>query len=540
MSQKDSSWVDRIKEVPDWIKGSIAFVAALVAFILLWRENPDLLPQVLLATGAIGGIAACIYILLKRDEPRIARSTQGPFRYSKKQRYVAVAGLTVIILALTGIGIHSYIQNRPTDEVIILVAEFDGPRSEYYRVTETVLANLRNVVKDYDDIQIMALEYPITESMGPDIARTEGKNAEATIVIWGWYGLTEENVLLSLHFEILNPPACMPKLESEMEGQVRIMALEYLQSVDLQIELANELSFLSLLTVAMGEYTAGDWESSLEHLDDAIDHISDDTSSINRYQAYSFRGCASQAMGNLTNAVAAYSKAIEFDIDNGLAHNNRGVAQAKLGNLSAASEDFQKALGLNSGEFSTYVNLGNVYLLQDKPQDALFWYEQSVQKAPKNPLPYYSRGNAYYNLGNLEAALVDLDKAIEFDEDFSNAYLLRGQIHDSLDNFPAAISDFDKVLELETDNAFAYASRGIVFGSRKYIEEALSDFNKAIDLDPELALAYYGRGLVYLDLGDVPSALNNFRRFLELHPDDEYREFAEEIILKLEEQNEIP
>ncbi len=93
-------------------------------------------------------------------------------------------------------------QSRPPAKNIILVADFDGPEPQNYRVTETVLTHLHAVLEPYDDVEIEALWRAITEMEGSLTARAEGEKHKAAVVIWGWHGVTAEAVPLSVHFEV--------------------------------------------------------------------------------------------------------------------------------------------------------------------------------------------------------------------------------------------------------------------------------------------------------------------------------------------------
>mgnify|MGYP007037756674 CR=1 FL=1 len=81
-----------------------------------------------------------------------------------------------------------YYKSLHSGRFIIAVANFDGPDPQYYRVTELLSAHLRQVTKDYSDIDVLPLNRSITEQEGPSKAIEIGQNAKATVVIWGWMG----------------------------------------------------------------------------------------------------------------------------------------------------------------------------------------------------------------------------------------------------------------------------------------------------------------------------------------------------------------
>ncbi len=52
-------------------------------------------------------------------------------------------------------------------------------------------------------------------------------------------------------------------------------------------------------------------------------------------------------------------------------------------------------------------------------------------------------------MGDNEAALKDLNRAIELDADYVWAYRVRGEIFQELDRHEEAVSDFSRALNLE-------------------------------------------------------------------------------------------
>jgi len=123
---------------------------------------------------------------------------------------------------------------------------------------------------------------------------------------------------------------------------------------------------------------------------------------------------------------------------------------------------------------------------------------------------YYKRGVINADKGDLEAALNNLNKAIELNPNFSDAYLSRGMVKSKrlILKYP--------IPENETDDS-TYHNRSIF----QEIEEAdtMQDFNKAIELNPNLAKAYSARGGEKAARGDHRGAFQDYSTAVELEPD---------------------
>jgi len=204
-----------LREALPEIIGSIigGLVVAAVLAVIGKQTGVSIWPVIVIVVGCVW--AGCAYLAfsctkLKRRKGRRKRWT---WKYRRLRPY-ALAGLVLIPLLAVGVmGYHRYQQAQPPDKVILLVADFEGPEPQKYRVTETVLARLRAALEPYKkDVQVEALGRAITEVEGSAAARAEGEKRKATIVLWGWYGATAEAVPLSIHFEVLRPPKYMPEL----------------------------------------------------------------------------------------------------------------------------------------------------------------------------------------------------------------------------------------------------------------------------------------------------------------------------------------
>ena len=115
-----------------------------------------------------------------------------------------------------------------------------------------------------------------------------------------------------------------------------------------------------------------------------------------------------------TEAIAAYTQAIETAPRDARAYKQRGLAHARLGNVQQAYEDLNKAIALD-------------------PQDAI---------------AYNQRGIASFAAGNAQAALKDFSKTIELQPQLAEAYNNRGIMARTLGDYRQAGKDFERAAQL--------------------------------------------------------------------------------------------
>ena len=188
-----------------------------------------------------------------------------------------------------------------------------------------------------------------------------------------------------------------------------------------------------------------------------------------------------------------------------------------------------------------------------------------IDLAPEMAEPYLLRGMALLELQDYEAALADLDAALDLDpglqsEVDADAYprALTGLVDELLsareieaaeeeytaliERYPdhpaaylgrsrtqrmgqhvdwnGALADLDRAIELEPDDPVAHYERALTLDLLEDYDAAIAALTTALDLDPEYADAYDLRGFVYSErLGRPDLAIADYQAALEYFPD---------------------
>ena len=109
-----------------------------------------------------------------------------------------------------------------------------------------------------------------------------------------------------------------------------------------------------------------------------------------------------------------------------------------------------------------------------------------------------NRGALQAMMGNLEIALLDLNKGLNINPDNINGYSNRAVLYSQTQRFDLAIKDRDKCIELNPGNADYYYERGLnKFNAGMPTQNALADINTAISINANNAVYYLGRAYVY-------------------------------------------
>ncbi len=151
-------------------------------------------------------------------------------------------------------------------------------------------------------------------------------------------------------------------------------------------------------------------------------------------------------------------------------------------------------------------------------RDSITFWSRMIRYMPEGKLPYFYRGNAYFDLSKYESAIVDYGRAVVIDPTYADAFNNRGYSYYKLGLYQMAVRDFDSVLALDPQNASGYNNRGMAHGRLGNLESAIYDFNRAIILNPSFAEGYYNRGNAYEAIGDYNLAVTDYNQVLLINP----------------------
>lgn len=236
-----------------------------------------------------------------------------------------------------------------SDKVIILVANFDGPDPQQYRVTEHIIEQLKAATKKYSDIEIQPLADTITvQQGGSEIARDIGTKRKASIVLWGWYAANADASSVHTYFEVLQASECLC-LNQNIEKQTA--TISELRGFKIQTKLSGEMAYLTLLTVGLARYESGDYDGAIDRFTTAINQSDVPDQMVSPADIYLYRGNAHYSKAGVTgidNAIANYDHAIKLKPDLVNAYYNRAVTYKRKGERERAITDLNHVLQITN------------------------------------------------------------------------------------------------------------------------------------------------------------------------------------------------
>src|SRR3990167_5897844 len=179
---------------------------------------------------------------------------------------------------------------------------------------------------------------------------------------------------------------------------------------------------------------------------------------------------------------------------------------------------YLKNLNLNEVIANIYLNRSLIQKNDGKLDAALKDVNHAIELHGNDAAAFCNRGVIYEKMKNIEQALSDYNKALELNPDYAPAYYNRGSAYASTENIDKALMDYSKALFLDPSAILSYYNRGIAFKMIGRTDLAIEDLTKAISLDSKFAAAYAQRGLAYAETGEQEKALSDFNKALELEP----------------------
>jgi tetratricopeptide (TPR) repeat protein len=151
-------------------------------------------------------------------------------------------------------------------------------------------------------------------------------------------------------------------------------------------------------------------------------------------------------------------------------------------------------------------------------QDAVRHYSETLKLDPTYVEAYNGRGQAYFQLQQIEPAYADFDNAIRAGLSSPKLYMNRGKCLVMTGRSAEAIPDFDQSLQLEPNNPEVYFFRGFCHEKAGNAEQAIADYSKAIEQNPSYLEPRVNRGLLHANAKAYPQAIEDYTVALQINP----------------------
>lgn len=230
-------------------------------------------------------------------------------------------------------------------------------------------------------------------------------------------------------------------------------------------------------------------------------------------------GVASIQAGRPEDAVAAITRALELDPNQGPSHYNLGTILHSLGRYDEAISHFKEAIRLDPNDAQAQNNLGAAFKASARMEEALGAYQAAVRLQPAFFEAHLNVGNALHALDRSVEGLDSIDRAIKLLPGRQEGYLAAAGIMTALEFYDRAIPHLQRAVRLGSNSAKTLFTLAICLHSVKKFDEAQAAASEGFKRKPESAEEYDLIGSFLRKTNRVEEAIRNFRKALELNSD---------------------
>jgi len=162
------------------------------------------------------------------------------------------------------------------------------------------------------------------------------------------------------------------------------------------------------------------------------------------------------------------------------------------------------------------------------PRDRFVLLKQMVDEGNGSKEVYFYLGNASYETGDINGAIVAFSRAIEQDPKYFKAIVNLALMYDEQQKYSLAIETFEKAAEIEPENPDVWSHLGNAYYGQGEYGKAMEYYRKSLSIDPESGHALYSIGVAFADAGIFREAVRYWSRVSELEPDSELGHSAAE------------
>lgn len=224
--------------------------------------------------------------------------------------------------------------------------------------------------------------------------------------------------------------------------------------------------------------------------------------------------------GKIADATAYYERTLDLDPEMPQANHMMGIIRLNQGHFDSAIRYFNKALEAMSDPQETQKALSTA---RQQMQKAIVSWDKSLQSNPNQPELYNNLGRAFYQLGDVKAAVYQWTKALEIKPDWLgvlNSLAWAKATHPSkeIKDPKQAVTLAERACELTSyKNPQILDTLATAYASANSFDKAIETAQRALILaqaadrrqltnDIKDRLVLYKKGQSYVDLAHAPES----------------------------------
>ena len=227
---------------------------------------------------------------------------------------------------------------------------------------------------------------------------------------------------------------------------------------------------------------------------------------------------AFQGLKLFEKAIDAYLYAITIDEKFDYAYRNMADAYIRLRKYKEAIEALERVIELAKPEEVIYEAIGHCYDRMKNYAQARFYYRKASHLHLDDSKLFYKIASTYFNEGQLESCIKQLDNAMKIHRHQPDYNLLMGECKMQLGLYKDAVQYFSNVVRLRPKNKAGWEALIRCLYKGKYFEEALEQTQAVLAITNNKPLFLFYKTAVLFALGKTKEAILHLEKAMEASP----------------------
>jgi len=228
--------------------------------------------------------------------------------------------------------------------------------------------------------------------------------------------------------------------------------------------------------------------------------------SPSKTRGYINLGAALGEAGQMEEAVAALSKAIQLGSDNPEPYISLGAVLGEAGRTDEAMKALSRAIRIRPDKLEAYVNLGAALASAGRREEAIRVLSEAVRFEPDNADALNNLGIVLTDAGRLEEAITTLTKAVTVQPENARAHFNLGRAYLLAGRHVEAVAPLEAAIRLKPDYDNAFITLAAALNRSGRFREAAALMDRNLGRLAGRADARFARGVAAHGEGDSATA----------------------------------
>jgi len=224
------------------------------------------------------------------------------------------------------------------------------------------------------------------------------------------------------------------------------------------------------------------------------------------------------ALGEMENALADLTKAIEANAEDIDAYYRRALVQIDRGNFELGETDLEAAAEMDKQDLRVRWGYAVLYIARQDYGRAKDELDALIEENNESDYLYYYRAVCNHHVGDFESAMNDLNRALALNPNYLDAYYERGHILSHMGEHERALSDYSRLVLMAPDKAEYLEARAWEYDKLGDHDSALSELKRVETIAPDRPTMFELRARVLFKTGNYEDSLAAAGAALELLP----------------------